>query len=154
MGFVFSLLKANGVERSSKLVKLPKIQRVRTKAYNSDDLAQLFAVMTPEEYLQYLFFLRTGCREQEVQFATWGDIDLKNLRFTITGEGKQDVGFVPNNHEERWVLLTTELGALLAEHKRRANRNAGFSRTRTVSRKVIFCESWSLVRSVREENRG
>ena len=34
MGFVFSLLKANGVERSSKLVKLPKVQRIRTKAYN------------------------------------------------------------------------------------------------------------------------
>jgi integrase len=120
MGFVFSLLKANGVERSSKLVKLPKVQRVRTKAYNSDELAQLFAVMTPEEYLRYLFFLRTGCREQEVQFATWRDIDLKKLRFIITGEGKQDVGFVPKNHEERWVPLTTELGALLAEHKKRA----------------------------------
>ncbi len=120
MGFVFSLLKANGVERSSKLVKLPKVQRVRTKAYNSDELSQLFAVMIPEEYLRYLFFLRTGCREQEVQFATWRDVDLKKLRFTITGEGKQDVGFVPKNHEERWVPLTTELGTLLAEHKKRA----------------------------------
>lgn len=120
MGFVFSLLKANGIERSSKLVKLPKVQRVRTKAYNPDELAQLFAVMIPEEYLRYLFFLRTGCREQEVQFATWRDIDLKKLRFTITGEGKQDVGFVSKNHEERWVPLTTELGALLGEHKKHA----------------------------------
>lgn len=70
MGFIFSLLKVNGVERSSKLIELPKVQRVRTKAYNSDELARLFAVMTPEEYLRYLFFLRTGCREQEVEFAT------------------------------------------------------------------------------------
>ena len=120
MGFVFSLLKANGVERSSKLVKLPKVQRARTKAYSPDELARLFAAMTPTEYLRYLFFLRTGCREQEVQFATWRDIDLKNLCFTVTGEGKQDVGFVPKNHEERQVRLTTELGTLLIEHKKHA----------------------------------
>jgi integrase/recombinase XerD len=120
MGFVFSLLKANGVERSSKLVKLPKVQRIRSKAYNPDELTKLFAAMTPEEYLRYLFFLRTGCREQEVQFATWRDIDLKKLRFTVTGEGKQDVGFIPKNHEERQVPLTTELGGLLNEHKKHA----------------------------------
>ena len=60
MGFVFSLLKANGVGRSSKLIKLPKVRRTRTKAYNADELAQLFAAMTAEEYLKYLFFLRTG----------------------------------------------------------------------------------------------
>lgn len=66
MGFVFSLLKANGVERSSKRVKLPKVQRVRTKAYNPDELAKLFEAMTPEEYLRYLFFVRTGCREQSI----------------------------------------------------------------------------------------
>ncbi|MGH9561254.1 MAG: tyrosine-type recombinase/integrase, partial [Terracidiphilus sp.] len=120
MGFVFSLLKANGVERSSKIIKLPKVQRTRTKAYNSEELGKLFAAMTSEEYLRYLFFLRTGCREQEVQYATWRDIDLKNLRYTVTGGGKADIGFVPKNHEERSVPLTTELGALLAEHKKHA----------------------------------
>jgi len=118
MGFVFSLLKANGVEKPSKLVKLPKVQRTRTKAYNSDELSKLFAAMTPEEYLRYLFFVRTGCREQEVQYATWKDLDLKSLRFTVSGEGKLDIGFLPKNHEERHVPLTTELGALLADHKK------------------------------------
>lgn len=120
MGFVFSLLKANGIERSSKLVKLPKVQRTLAKAYSSEELTKLFAVMTPEEYLRYLFFLRTGCREQEVEYATWRDIDLRNLRYTVTGVGKADVGFVPKNHEERSVPLTTELGELLAEHKKNA----------------------------------
>jgi integrase len=120
MGFVFSLLKANGIEKPSKLIKLPKVQRTRTKAYSSDELTKLFAEMTPDEHLRYLFFVRTGCREQEVQFATWKDVDLKNLRFTVSGEGKSDVGFLPKNHEERHVPLTTELGALLAEHKKHA----------------------------------
>jgi len=120
MGFVFSLLKANGIEKPSKLIKLPKVQRTRTKAYNPEELTKLFAAMTPEEYLRYLFFVRTGCREQEVQYATWKDLDLKNLRFTVSGEGKSDVGFLPKNHEERSVPLTTELGTLLAEHKKQA----------------------------------
>jgi integrase len=78
MGFVFSLLKANGVEKPSKIIKLPKVQRTRTKAYNPDELSKLFAAMTPEEYLRYLFFVRTGCREQEVQYATWKDLDLRD----------------------------------------------------------------------------
>jgi integrase/recombinase XerD len=120
MGFVFSLLKANRVERSSRLIKLPKVEQTRAKAYGAEELAKLFAAMTSEEYLQYLFFLRTGCRKQEVQYAAWRDVDLKNLRYTVTGEGKSDVGFVPKNHEERSVPLTTELGRLLADHKKHA----------------------------------
>lgn len=120
MGFVFSLLKANGIEKPSKLIKLPKVQLTRTKAYDSEELTKLFAAMTPEEYLRYLFFVRTGCREQEVQYATWKDLDLKGLRFTVSGDGKSDVEFLPKNHEERQVPLTTELGVLLADHKKNA----------------------------------
>jgi integrase len=82
------------------------VQRTRTKAYNCEELAKLFAVMAAEEYLRYLFFLPTGCREQEVQYATWRDIDLKNLRYTVTGEGKSDGSFLRKNHEERSVPLT------------------------------------------------
>jgi hypothetical protein len=59
MGFVFSLLKANGVEKPSKLIKLPEVQRTRTKAYNPNELSKLFAPMAPEEYLRYPFFVRT-----------------------------------------------------------------------------------------------
>jgi hypothetical protein len=48
MGFVSSLLKANGVEKPSKLINLPKVQRTRTKAYNPDKLSKLFAAVTHE----------------------------------------------------------------------------------------------------------
>ena len=120
MGFVFSLLKANGIDRSSKLIKLPKVQRTRTKAYNPDELSKLFAAMTPDEYLRYLFFVRTGCCEQEVKYATWKNLDLKIFRFMVSGEGKSDVAFVPKNHEVRQVPLTTELGSLLVDHKKHA----------------------------------
>jgi integrase len=138
MGFVFSLLKANGVDRSSRLVKLPEVQRTKAKAYNADELAKLFAANAREGYLRYLFFLRAGCREQEIQFATWRDIDLKNLRYTVTGEGKADVAFVPKNHEERSVRLTTELGSLLAEHKKHVTPSVGCSRTAMASPKAIL----------------
>jgi integrase len=123
MGFIFSLLRTNGIERSSKLIKLPKVQWIRTKAYNPEELAKLFAAMTPEEYSRYLFLVRTGCREQQVEFATWRDIDLSNLRYAVTGEGKSDVAFIPKNHEGRQVPLTTEFGSLLAEHKKHAISN-------------------------------
>jgi integrase/recombinase XerD len=120
MGLIFSLLKANGIEKSSTLVKLPKYERTRVKAYNPSELAKLFAEMTPQEYLQYLFFVRTGCREQEVQFATWNDLDFSAQRYTVTGKGKADVGFVPKSHEAREVPLTTELVKLLKEYKKKA----------------------------------
>jgi integrase/recombinase XerD len=120
MGVIFSLLKANGIEKSSTLVKLPKYERTRVKAYNPDELAKLFGEMNSQEYLQYLFFVRTGCREQEVQFATWNDLNFESRRYTVTGKGKADVGFVPKSHETREVPLTTELVKLLKEYKKHA----------------------------------
>jgi integrase/recombinase XerD len=120
MGLIFSLLKANGIEKSSTLVKLPKAERTRVKAYGPEELSKLFGAMTAEEYLLYLFFVRTGCREQEVQFATWNDLNLETLRYTVTGEGKGDVGFVPKSHESREVPLTTELADLLKKRRKTA----------------------------------
>jgi integrase/recombinase XerD len=67
MGFVFSFLKSNGVENPSRLIKVPKVHKTRTKAYNSEELTKLFAAMTPDEYLRYLYLCPHGCREQEVQ---------------------------------------------------------------------------------------
>ena len=36
----------------------------------------------------------------------------------MTGDGKEDVNFVPKHHEERWIPLTTELVELLKERKK------------------------------------
>jgi integrase/recombinase XerD len=127
MTVIFSLLKSHrketGVDFVSTLVKLPKVQRTSPKAYSQEDLQKLFAVMTPEEYLRYLFFVRTGCRDQEVAFATWRDLDLKNLTYTVTGQGKSDTTFATKNGKERTVKLTTELRDLL-ETRRKNPPNA------------------------------
>ncbi len=124
MGVVFSMLKdykkETGVEYPSTLVKLPKSQTVRAKAYSSEEIQKLFSAMSDEEQVRYLFFLHSACREQEVQYATWDDLDLIHRTYRITGEAKSDVGFVPKNHEERTVRLTTELAELLRKRKRNA----------------------------------
>ena len=121
MGVVFSMLKGyvreTGVQHPSKLVSLPEPVQKRAKAYSNDEIAKLFEVMNEEEKLRYLFFLHTGCREQEVTYATWDDVDFRQRKFHVTGDGKQDVNFVPKNHEERWIPLTTELYDLLKEQK-------------------------------------
>lgn len=126
MGVIFSMLKDNkketGVEFASKLVSLPEPVQSRPKAYPNEEIIQLFGAMTAEEKVRYLFFLHTGCREQEVMYATWDDIDFKHLKYHVTGDGKQDVNFVPKNHEERWIPLTTELLELLKALKPKVKR--------------------------------
>jgi integrase/recombinase XerD len=121
MGVVFSLLKDNkketGVEYPSQLVSMPEPVQSRPKAYSPEDILKLFEVMNDEERVRYLFFLHTGCREQEVMYGTWDDVDFKQLKFHVTGDDKQDVNFVPKNHEERWIPLTTELYELLKSRK-------------------------------------
>ncbi len=132
MGVVFSMLKDNqretGVEYPSTLVSLPDITEESVETYSDEEIIQLFSgtvkengkevpVMTSEEKERYLFFLHTGCREQEVMYATWDDVDFKQRKFRVTGKGKSDVNFVPKNHEQRWIPLTTELFELLKERK-------------------------------------
>lgn len=126
MGVIFSMLKDNkketGVEYASRLVSLPEPVQSRPKAYPNEEMVQLFSAMTDEERVRYLFFLHTGCREQEVMYATGDDVDFKQRKYHVTGEGKQDVNFVPKNHEERWIPLTTELLELLMERKPKVKR--------------------------------
>jgi integrase len=55
--------------------------------------------------------------------ATWDDIDSENMTYHVTGSGKQDVNFVPKNHEERLAPLSTEVCELLAERKKSGTAN-------------------------------
>jgi integrase/recombinase XerD len=123
MGIVFSMLKDNqretGVEYPSKLVSLPEPVQERAQTYSDEETAILASVMDQEERIRYLFFLHTGCREQEVMYASWNDVDFKQRKFRVTGSGKSDVNFVPKNHEERWIPLTKELSDSLKARKQK-----------------------------------
>jgi integrase len=39
-------------------------------------MKKLFVAMDPEESIRYKFFLGTACRDKEVTFAAWSDIDF------------------------------------------------------------------------------
>jgi integrase/recombinase XerD len=127
MGVIFSLLKKHaretGVDYASKLVKIAKPVSSRPKAYSNEEIDTLWGNMDAEEDLRYSFFLSTGCREQEVMYATWDDIDFAKQIYRVTGDGKEDVNFVPKNHEERDVWLTTEVCERLAKRKKATGAN-------------------------------
>lgn len=120
MGIVFSVLKdyvkETGVEYASKLVSVAKPVKQKPRAYSDADIKKLFVEMTEEEWERYAFFLSTGCREQEVMYATWDDIDFQHKTYKV--EGKDDVNFVPKNHEVRVTPLTTEVCEMLRERKK------------------------------------
>jgi integrase/recombinase XerD len=124
MGVIFSVLKAKaeetGVAKPSTLIKLQKPVEEDVVTYNAEEIEALFSNMTAEEKLVYTFFLHSGCREQEVQYATWSDLNFKNMTFRVTGQSKSDVGFVPKNHEIRTIPLTSKLVSMLEEHKKSA----------------------------------
>ncbi|PYU17546.1 MAG: hypothetical protein DMG32_27795 [Acidobacteria bacterium] len=74
---------------------------------NDEELKKLFNAMNDEERLRYKFFLGTACREQEVMYATWADINWGKKEYRI--RQKEDVDFKPKSHEARITPLPTSL---------------------------------------------
>ena len=62
------------------------------------------------------FFLGTGCRDREVTFAAWQDIDFAKATYHI--RRKEDVGFTPKSHESRTVPLPGSLVTMLKERRK------------------------------------
>ncbi|HMI52814.1 MAG TPA: site-specific integrase [Candidatus Saccharimonadales bacterium] len=129
MGVIFSLLKDHvretGVEYASKLVSVARPVKQKPRAYSDGDIKKLFEKMTEEEWERYAFFLSTGCREQEVMYATWDDVDFTHKTYKV--EGKDDVNFVPKNHEVRVTPMTTEVCEMLRERRKKAKGRWIFS---------------------------
>jgi len=114
---VLMLLKANGIKTGFSLVRdLPQYEEEPAVPYQPDELKKLFAVMDEEETVRYKFFLGTACREQEVMYASWPDIDFARGIYHI--RAKPDVGFTPKKHESRDVKMPTELVELLRKRKK------------------------------------
>ncbi|HEX5422261.1 MAG TPA: site-specific integrase [Candidatus Acidoferrales bacterium] len=126
-----SYAKETGVDEPLKLVTLPKVDKKKAKAYSKKEMAKLYSVMTPDEYLRFRFFHVSGAREQEVQFSSWENIDWTSKTFTVTGEGKEDVWEGPKNHEERTVPLPDEMIELLSKARRAAGAHERWIFTNT-----------------------
>src|SRR6266705_4612614 len=92
--------------------------RLPPHPYEPAELQKLFASMDEEETVRYKFFLGTACREQEVMYAAWPDIDFARGIYNI--RAKPDVGFTPKKHESRDVKMPTELVEMLRKRKKHA----------------------------------
>jgi integrase len=116
---VLMLLKANGIKTNFSLTRdLPEYEEEPAVPYEGAELKKLFATMTDEERIRYKFFLGTACREQEVMYASWQDVDFTRGVYHI--RSKPDVGFTPKKHESRYVKMPTDLVEMLRERKKHA----------------------------------
>ena len=119
---VLSLLKKNNAKTTFSLASdLPIVEEEPAVPFEPETLKKLFAEMDPEEFARYKFFLGTACRDKEVTYAAWSDIDFTKKIYHI--RRKPDVGFTPKSHESRTVKMPTDLVALLAK-RRKANPDA------------------------------
>jgi len=114
---VLSLLKGNKIKTDFSLkFDLPEFEEEPAVPYEPAELKKLFAAMDEEEAARYKFFLGTACREQEVMYAAWQDIDFARGLYHI--RRKPDVGFTPKKHESRDVKMPTELVEMLKARKK------------------------------------
>jgi integrase/recombinase XerD len=111
-----TLLKANGVSNLLNAADKPRYDEKDVTAYNSDELASLFAAATPEERILFEFFLGTGFRQQEVMYCTWANVDQKSRVVSVWS--KPEMGFRVKDKEDRSVPAPDSLIASLAERKK------------------------------------
>ncbi len=70
------MLAKNGIAARLEKDELPIVEEEPATPYTEAELKRLFAAMNAEEAARYKFFLGTGCRDREVSFAAWNDIDF------------------------------------------------------------------------------
>jgi integrase len=121
VGYLGTFFRAHGVPKLLENRELPRYTEKVVKAYSLEELSKLFAAANAEDRIAFKFFLGTGCREREVQFACWRDLDFTDSTFTVTA--KPDLGFSPKDYEERVIPIPDDLVEALLE-RRKANPTA------------------------------
>jgi integrase len=101
---------------------LEKTDRIKytekaVSAYGQEEIKRLLEFANQEESELIQFFLYTGARDQEVQFATWRDVDFAGKTFSITE--KLDLGFSPKDKEEGDIPVPDSLLDLLRARRQR-----------------------------------
>jgi integrase/recombinase XerD len=114
------LLKKNGITARLPKDEMPIVETEAAVPYSDKELKKLFAEMDDEENIRYRFFLGTACRDKEVTFASWTDLNFDKKTYTV--RSKPDVGFTVKNHESRTIPMPDSLVALLKARKK-ANSN-------------------------------
>lgn len=96
---------------------MPKYTKKQVQAYDGEDILELLRSATVDEMDLICFFLWTGGREQDVQYARWTSINFHRNTFWIKED--EELGFVPKDGEEAGIPLPSFLVARLAERKKR-----------------------------------
>jgi integrase len=116
LNIVYFLLKKNGITARLPRDEMPTIEEETAVPYSDEEIKKLFAAMDDESRIRYKFFLGTGCRDGEVAFAAWNDIEFAKREYHV--RRKEDLGFTPKSHESRTVPLPKSLvEALKARRK-------------------------------------
>ncbi len=116
---VLMLLKTNKIKTDFSLTRdLPEYEEEAAVPYEPEELQKLLVTMDDEERVRYKFFLGTACREQEVMYASWQDVDFTRGVYHV--RSKPDVGFTPKKHESRYVKMPTDLVEMLRERRKHA----------------------------------
>ena len=103
---LLTFLKNQGIVGLLKSNEMPSFDEKDVDYYtenNPTELTDFFAACNPEERLEFMFFLYSGCREREVMFACWNDIDFVNRTYSV--RPKPDLGFRIKNGKVRLVPL-------------------------------------------------
>lgn len=112
------LLKKNNIPDRIPKDEMPVIEEEPAMPYTNEELDRLFTAMNAEEVIRYKFFLGSGCREKEVTYASWSDLNFE--RGTYTVRSKPDMAFTIKNHEQRTVPLPKSLVEDLQVRKQNA----------------------------------
>jgi len=92
---VQAFLRHYGLSNALKKHELPRYTEKEVRAYNRDALSRMLEVADKDEADLLHFFLGTGTREQEVQFACWSDLDLIVKTYQVSEH--LDLGFKPKD---------------------------------------------------------
>ena len=118
LNIVFFLLKKNGVKARMSRDEMPIVEGEPAVPYTDEELKRLFAEMDEEEGIRYKFFLGTGCRDKEVTFAAWNDIDFDKKTYHV--RRKEDAHFTLKSHKSRDIPLPDSLVALVKARRKNA----------------------------------
>jgi integrase/recombinase XerD len=117
VGYLKTFLQYFGISDLLEKTDEPKYTEKVVSAYTNEEIDGPMAAASRDGYEFFQFFLCTGAREEQVEFAVWRDLNFSGKTFQITE--KPDLGFTPKDHEEREVPIPDSLIELLRERRRR-----------------------------------
>jgi len=118
MSTVLTFLRSFGIEGLLSRRDLPHYTQKFVDAYSETEIAQLLRAGNDKSQVVFGFFLGTGCREQEVAYMAWNDVDCEEKIVRVTA--KPHWNWKPKDCEERSVPIPEWLVKKLTRLKRKS----------------------------------